>query len=374
MEIAILIISLLVLGVLVFLIYTINKNKQNINVDDVKRSLVEEIQKQKIEELKEKNVSDAQSVKRLAEFENSILDRMINTFDTIQIKLDQRLNQMDTKVTDSMTKGFTQTNETYNNLIERLAKIDEAQNNISSLSSDVISLRNVLDNNQNRGKFGEFTLERILFSVFGDAKNGVYALQYVMKDCNMSERPDAVVFLPEPQNMICIDSKFPYQDYKRLIETKDEAYKKEFAAAVKIHINDISRKYVIEGKTAASALMFVPSDAIFGFINGELYELVEYARKKHVVIVSPSTLQPILATINMVQIDDARNKNVTYIIEQLKKLNLDFQKFMNDWSRFSKNLSQTINVKDEFDNRVNQIIKKFERIEKVNSVNEQEEN
>lgn len=374
MEIVILIISLLVLGAIICLICIVQKNKTSINVDEMRRSLVEEMQKQKIEELKEKNLSDTQSVERLAKFENSILDRMTNTFDSIQIKLDQRLNQMDSKVTDSVTKGFTQTNETYNNLIERLAKIDEAQNNISSLSSDVISLRNVLDNNQNRGKFGEFTLERILFSVFGDAKNGVYATQYVLKDLELSERPDAVVFLPAPQNLICIDSKFPYQDYKRLIETKDETYKKEFAAAVKIHINDISRKYIIEGKTAAFALMFVPSDAIFGFINGELYELVEYARKKHVVIVSPSTLQPILATINMVQIDDARNKNVTYIIEQLKKLNVDFQKFMNDWSRFSKNLSQTINVKDEFDNRVNQIVKKFERIEKVNSVNEQEEN
>ena len=323
---------------------------------------------------RQKNKTDSKDNlnNELFTFERNILEQVNKSFDLVQSKIDQKIEKMDQKVNENLTFNFGQTNKTYEDVIVRLTKIDEAQKNIDKLSNSVTSLTNVLDNNQNRGKFGEFTLERVLFSIFGDAKKGVYELQYVLKEQDLNERPDAVVFLPEPQKLICIDSKFPYQDYKKLIETKDDSYKNEFARAVKLHINAISSKYIIDGVTAPTAFMFIPSDAIFGFINGELYEVVEYARKKHVVMVSPSTLQPILATINMVQIDDVRNKNVTFIIDQLRKLSVDFQKFLNDWNRFSKNLNQTINVKEEFDNRVNQIIKKFQRIEKIEGSSESE--
>lgn len=356
MEIAILIMSIILIVLLVVFICLYLKNNND----------------KKIEEINNANNSSANLNEKLFNFERNILGQMNTTFDSIQIKLDQRLNLMDTKMNSSLEKGFTNTNKSYEDMIQRLAKIDEAQRNIDKLSGSVTSLTSVLENNQNRGKFGEFTLERILFSIFGDAKKGTYELQYVLKEQDLNERPDAVVFLPEPQKLICIDSKFPYQDYKRLIELKDDSYKNEFAKAVKLHINAISSKYIIDGVTSPTAFMFIPSDAIFGFINGELYEVVEYARKKHVIMVSPSTLQPILATINMVQIDDVRNKNVTFIIDQLRKLSVDFQKFLNDWNRFSKNLNQTINVKEEFDNRVNQIIKKFQRIEKIEGSSESE--
>lgn len=309
---------------------------------------------------------------KLFNFERNILEQVNKSFDTVQFKMEQKLEKIDQKVNDNLSHNFSQTNKTYEDVITRLTKIDEAQKNLDKLSTSVTSLTNVLDNNQNRGKFGEFTLERILFSVFGDSKNGVYELQYPLKSQGSNERPDAVIFLPEPQNLICIDSKFPYQDYKRLIETKDESYKLEFAKAIKIHINAVASKYIISGETAPTAMMFIPSDAIFGFINGELYDIVEYARNKNVTIVSPSTLQPILANINMIRIDYIKSQNVEIINEQLKKLAVDFQKFNDDWFRFSKDINQTLNAKEEFDRRTSLLNKRFQKIVKMENSSDTE--
>ena len=318
----------------------------------------------KNEKIKELESSSSSTI-MLSDFERKITNQINSTFESVQKNLDYKMSLIDSKVNNNLEKSLNQTKTSYEDMIARLAKIDEAQNNISKLEGSVTSLTNVLENNQNRGKFGEFTLERILFSIFGDAKKGVYQLQYPLKENDLNERPDAVIFLPEPQKILCIDSKFPYQDYKRLLETKDEAYKVEFAKAVKMHINCIASKYIINGITAPNALMFIPSDAIFGFINGELYDVVEYANKKHVVITSPSTLQPILSNINMIKIEMEKNKNVSFILEQLKRLSVDFQKFVTDWDRFSKNLNQTLSVKEDFDNRIIQMKKKFERIERI---------
>ena len=303
----------------------------------------------------------------LQDFERKINQLIDSKFSILTELLNSQISVINNRVNQSVNEGFKKTDEAYANLMKRLGALEEAQNNITSLSGQVTSLTNVLTNNQHRGKFGEFTLEKILFSIFGDAKHNVYQMQYNLKNLDEKERPDAVVFLPEPNHLICIDSKFPFINYSSLIEgeTKEERVlqKKEFANAVKKHITDVKKKYIIKDLTASQAILFIPSDAIFAYINGELYELVEYARNQNVILTSPSTLQPILATINLVRISYERNKNLSFITEEIKKLGKDFLKFAEDWEKFSKNINLVTSSKENFDKRVSLLNRRFEKID-----------
>ena len=184
--------------------------------------------------------------------------------------------------------------------------------------------------------------------------------------------------MPEPNKMICIDSKFPFPDYERCINEEDEAqkeeYKKAFARAVKLHITTIKDKYIIEGKTAPEALMFIPNDGVFAYIHQELQDVVEYAREKRVILTSPSTLPAILVTINMVRIEAERAKNVREISKQLNFLGKQFNQFSKEWDSFSRQLDMASRSREKLDNRVNRINNKFEAISQNDNVEELEEN
>lgn len=369
-----LIIGLLALLILliVVMIFTRPKEKKNdINIEKIESNLKNQIEftitKGMVSLLENEKENNRIQTEKLYEIEKSINNRLDGRMDVLNSKIDMKLGTMNDNVSKSLTSNIAKTGEIYAALVERLTKIDEAQNNINRLSLDVISLKNVLQNNQNRGKFGEYTLNSILFSIFGDAKEGVYALQYKIKNGD-NVIPDCVIFLPEPYKLLCIDSKFPYADYKKIIENHDdETYIKHFSQAVKLHINDVSSKYVISDETAPYAIMFVPSDSIYSYINGELYDLVLYARQKNVIICSPSTLQPILANINMVKINYSRAENVEIISNQIKLLSKDFLKFKNDWSSISKNINALYNSTDTFDKRVEILNKKFNNINNANN-------
>lgn len=305
----------------------------------------------------------------LEEFERTITDRLTSKFNQLDETMNTRIKEIQERVTKSIEGGFENTSATYKDLIAQFELINQAKENIEVLSSEVVSLKNVLENNQNRGKFGEFTLERIIYSIFGDAKNGLYAFQYPLRNYDENDRPDAVIFLPEPNKILCIDSKFPFADYKGIIEaeTKEqrEEYKKGFGSAVKKHITDISRKYIINNETANYALLFIPSDAIFGFINAELDNVVNYAREKNVILTSPSTLQPILATVNLVRLQVERNKNIDKIIKQIGDLNKKFKRFIEGWSKLSEAVRRLETERTKLDSSVQVIDDQFQKIEKV---------
>ena len=216
----------------------------------------------------------------------------------------------------------------------------------------------------------------VLHSVFGDT-TGCYQEQYTMKKVKDGDdvRADAVVFMPEPNKMICIDSKFPFADYERLINETDanqkEEFKKSFAKAVKLHITTIKDKYIVEGKTAPEALMFIPNDGVFAFIHQNLDDVIEYARSKKVILTSPSTLPAILVTINMVRIEVERSKNAEEINRHLQRLAKDFEMFGREWDKFSNALEQTGKRREELDHRVGRITTKFQAISTNSDLDEE---
>ena len=315
---------------------------------------------------------------KLERFQTNIIETMTKRFESINLQLGEKMKEINQKVEDKLKEGFQGTSETMAQVRERLKVIDEAQKNMESLSKDVVSLRSIMEGNQTRGAYGEYQLNMVLHNVFGDTI-GCYQEQYTIKKVKDGDdvRADAVVFMPEPNKMICIDSKFPFQDYERLMkeedETNKEEYKRLFAGAVKKHITVIKDKYIIEGKTAPEALMFIPNDGVFAYIHQELLDVVDYAREKRVILTSPSTLPAILVTINMVRIEAERAKNVKEISKQLDALGKQFTLFSNEWTQLSRQLDTATKTREKLDSRVSRITNKFDAISTNSDIEEIEE-
>ena len=338
---------------------------------NIKLSVSEEINKVLEQTAKGNELNN----EKLERFQKNITESLNTRFDALNKQIDDKLIEINKKVDEKLAEGFKTTGETMAQVRERLQAIDDAQKNIEKLSVDVVSLRSVLEGNQTRGQYGEYQLSMVLNNVFGDT-TGCYEEQYTMKKVKDGDdvRADAVVFMPEPNKMICIDSKFPFQDYQRIFETdvqeEKERLTKEFGNAVKKHITVIKDKYIVEGKTAPEALMFIPNDGVFAFIHQNLGDVIEYARSKKVILTSPSTLPAILVTINMVRIEVERSKNAEEINRHLQRLAKDFEMFGREWNTFSSALDRTTKTREQLDHRVGRLTNKFQSISTNNNLEE----
>ena len=389
MEIALLIVSIvsfIAIVILFVLVLKGNKKTSSTGVSDkdlgalsqqiksLESDLKKDIEVSLAKEMLQVNETNNQKLER---FQSNIIEQMTQRFESINNQLGEKMKEINQKVEDKLKEGFQGTSETMAQVRERLKVIDEAQKNMESLSKDVVSLRSIMEGNQTRGQYGEYQLNMVLHNVFGDTV-GCYQEQYtIRKGKDGDVRADAVVFMPEPNKMICIDSKFPFQDYERLmkeenVENKEE-YKRQFAAAVKKHITVIKDKYIIEGKTAPEALIFIPNDGVFAYIHQELLDVVEYARDKRVILTSPSTLPAILVTINMVRIESERAKNVKEISKQLDFLGRQFNQFAKEWDTFSRQLETATRSREKLDTRVSRINNRFDAISSTSDIKDSED-
>ena len=248
--------------------------------------------------------------------------------DKMKENIEKQIRQINDKVEERLGKGFEDTNKTFTSVIERLGRIDEAQKKIESLSSEVISLNDLLTDKKTRGIFGEVQLYQLLSAVLGDNK----ALYEKQKTLSNGSIADAMVYAPEPVGHIAIDSKFPLDNYKRMVDRNlgdadRQKAEKDFKNDVKKHINDIKDKYIIINETGEQAFMFVPAEAIFAEITAYHEDLIEYANKYHVWLVSPTTLISTLSMIQMVVQNMERDQQAKVIIEELKKLGDEFKRY-----------------------------------------------
>ncbi len=220
-------------------------------------------------------------------------------------------------------------------------------------------MQNVLTDKKSRGIFGEVQLNAILRSIFGE-KRELYDLQYTFESGVMV---DAIIKAPEPVGMIPIDSKFPLENYTKMIE--DAKFKSEFKQNIKKHINDISQKYLIKGVTAEIAIMFMPAEAIFAEINAYHDDLIEYARNKKVWIASPTTLMALLTTIMAIVRDIKTQEQAKKIQEELLKLSENFKRYKIRWESLAKHIETVSKDVKDITTTTNKISSEFERIEKV---------
>ena len=354
-------------------------SKMDILSKDIKTDIELAVSKEMAKTYEINGQQNEKNNEKLERFQTNITESLNKRFDALNEQMTNRLNDINKKVDEKLQEGFKGTSESMAQVRERLQAIDDAQKNIESLSKDVVSLKNVLEGNQSRGKYGEYQLSMVLHNVFGDTI-GCYEEQYTMKKVKDGDdvRADAVVFMPEPNKMIAIDSKFPFQDYKRIFdaqsEEEKETLKRDFAAAVKKHITAIKEKYIVENKTAPEAMMFIPNDGVFAFVHHDLQDVVEYAREKRVILTSPSTLPPILVTINMVRIDAERAKNAKEISKQLARFGKDFEMFGREWDTLSRQLETATKSREKLDSRVSKITGKFDSISSAELLDENDDN
>ena len=234
--------------------------------------------------------------------------------------MEQRLALVQQQMNENLHGSARRTAQSLGDLQQRLSAIDKAQDNITKLSGDVLSLQDILSNKQTRGAYGEIQLNDIVTKAL---PSDSYTLQTTLSNGN---RPDCLIHLPNPPGHIVIDSKFPLESYEALRRAKTDRELNEAAkflrSSIKKHIKDISSKYIIEGETADGALMFLPSEAVYAELHANFPELVRDGFAARVWIVSPTTCMATLNTMRAI-LKDARMREQAGAIR--RELGLLFQ-------------------------------------------------
>ena len=278
--------------------------------------------------------------------------------------VDGRLNEISGKVAERLDEGFKKTNETFTSVMSRLAVIDEAQKKIEGLASNVVSLQEILGDKRSRGAFGEVQLEAL---VRNSLPPDAYAFQHTLKS---GARADCVLILPEPTGTVCVDSKFPLENYSRmfddsLVVTERDAARRQFKTDVRKHVDDIAAKYIVEGETSDGAVMFLPAEAVFAEIHAYHPDLVEHAQKNRVWLTSPTTLMAVLNTARAV-IRDSETRRMAHVIkDELGKLAKDFARFDDRMKKLASHIEQASKDVGEVRISSDKISRRFQQIERV---------
>jgi len=335
--------------------------------EDIQQSLQTQLQSlQKIKSDFEQRFGDMQQSieKRLGEMSKHSIESFARSNNELHEILQKRLSEISGQVERRLDKGFEKTTETFTDVVKRLALIDEAQKKITELSSNVVSLQEVLTDKRSRGAFGEVQMAGLISNVMPE---GSYALQYSLSN---GMRVDCMMFLPDPTGHIAIDSKFPLDSFQKMMDdeasdTDRTGAEKQFRLDIKKHIKDIADKYIIENETADGAIMFIPAEAVFAEIHAHQPQLVEEAQRARVWMVSPTTLMAVLTTARAVLKDSATRKQVHVIQEHLVSLAKDFDRFRKRMDDLSKHIRQANKDVESVHISATKISSRFEKIEKV---------
>lgn len=306
-------------------------------------------------------------VKELGEFKNDLTKNMNNDFSNVNEKLENRLRMISDKVNERLDENFEKTNKTFTSILERLSKIDEAQKKIDSLSTDIVSLQSVLTDKKTRGIFGEVNLKNIMSNIFGDNNDKIYKMQYSFPNGTIV---DCALFAPSPLGLIGIDSKFPLENYRIMIDKKNsteirESARKAFKIDMKKHIDAIANKYIIKDVTSDQAILFLPAEAIFAEVSAYYTDVIDYAYKKRVWITSPTTLISTLTTIEVIMKNIERDKYTSIIHKELSMLAIEFNRYKERWDKLSKSIDIVSKDVKEIHTTTDKITKRFHTINEV---------
>lgn len=277
---------------------------------------------------------------------------------------ERRLGEISGKVEERLDQGFEKTTAVFADVLKRLALIDKAQENIAKLSSNVVSLQEVLSDKRSRGAFGEVQLNALITNMMPENS---FSLQHTFDN---GVRADCVLFLPEPTGMLCIDSKFPLESYQRMTDSERgdadrKSAEQQFRQDIKKHIKDIASKYIIPGETSDGAVMFIPAEAVFAEIHGHYPDLVDESHRARVWLASPTTMMAVLTTSRAVLKDAATRKQVHLIQEHLVALSMDFQRFQVRMDKLATHIGQANKDVGEVQVSAKKITSRFTKIEKV---------
>jgi len=216
-------------------------------------------------------------------------------------------------VVERLDRTEKATGQIVTDLRERLVRIDEAQKKIGDLSTQVVSLQEVLSNKQARGAFGQAQMEEI---VRDGLPSTLYDFQFTLSNRN---RPDCVIRIPGNKALLVIDSKFPLEGFEFLRRAATDDEKKlaqaQVRAAVGKHVADIAEKYLIPGEVQTPAIMFVPSESLYADLHDGFADVIQKAHRANVIVVSPNILMLAINTIQTVM-KDARMREQADLIRK----------------------------------------------------------
>lgn len=244
---------------------------------------------------------------------DEITGRLTERVDALSRRMSESLDTVSSRLGDNLAEAGRRTTESLSNLNERLAVIAEARQSLASLSSEVTSLTGVLADKQARGAFGQIRMETIIRDAL---PAGTYEFQPTLSN---GKRPDCVIRLPNTPAPLVIDSKFPLEGFEalRTARAPDEAKtaRDMIRASVGKHVDDIAGKYLLPGETQDTALMFVPSESVYGDLHEHFPDLVQRAHRARVVIVAPNVLMLAVQTVQAV-IKDAKMRDQAGLIQR----------------------------------------------------------
>lgn len=350
--------SLLTLILVIYLLFRVNKKENNEGVSQKESTELKLYLKDEYTDLREHML-------KLFNEANKINQSDLNQFkDKMMAHIESQMKGINSKVEERLGDGFEKTNKTFQDVIERLAKIDVAQKKIETLSTEVVQLNNILTDKKSRGTFGEVQLTHILQAVMGDNKQ-LYELQKTLPN---NTKVDAIIYAPKPLGDIGVDSKFSLENYQRMVDKNLSDIErlnaeKEFKKDVKKHIDDIASKYIIDEVTADQAFMFIPAEAIFAEITAYHEDLIIYSQKKNVWLVSPTTLISTLTTILTIVKNIERDKQTSIILTELRKLGDEFNRYSDRWAKLKRSIDSVSNDANNVNISSRKISQKFDYIQ-----------
>jgi DNA recombination protein RmuC len=248
--------------------------------------------------------------------------------------VNERLDRMTHRVGADLNETARKTNDSIAKLNERLAVIDSAQKNLTELSTNMVSLQEILANKQARGAFGQMRMETI---VTDGLPKGAYTFQATLSN---GKRPDCLLHMPNASASVVIDAKFPLEGFEAFRTARRDEEKKEAARRVRIdvsrHVDAMAERYFIPGETQDTAILFVPSEAIYAELHESFEDVVQKAYRARIVLTSPNmlmlavqTMQAILKDVKMREQAHLIQREVAHLMEDTGRLRervLDLQR------------------------------------------------
>ncbi len=291
-------------------------------------------------------------------------DNLGKRVDKLTEETQQKLKEISGEVDKRLAQGFEKTTATFADVMKRLTIIDEAQRKITELSSNVVSLQEILSDKKSRGAFGEVQLTSLIRNMIPEHH---YALQHTLSN---GKRVDCLLLLPEPTGNVAIDAKFPLEYYRQLhnaalSENDRKSYEQNFRQVIRKQIIDIAEKYIIPGETSDGAILFIPAEAIFAEIHANFPDLVDLSHRHRVWLASPNTMMAILTTTRAVLKDAATRKQIHIIQEHLVALAKDFERFQGRMDNLARHIDQAHKDVTDVHKSSQKITSRFSKIEKV---------
>lgn len=311
-------------------------------------------------ELFEKNIDI-----RFYEFQSLLAEKMNQEMSALKDTTAERLAAVEKGVSHSLTEGFDTAGESFGRIIEQVGRLDEAQKNLGQLAGEINQLKMILNDKKMRGLYGETQLYTLLENVLGQ-NDRLYRRQVKLSSGVIA---DCVLYGPKALGPLVIDSKFPFENYNRMIDdslpkTQQDRARSSFRQDVAKHIKAIQEKYIIPKETAPFACMFIPAESVYAAIIGQFDELLQLSFESRVYLVSPTTLTAYLSAFEAFYLEEKRSEQLEEIQQEYKRLHGEMLRFKERWEQISHDFEKVNRDLHPLSVTVDKLLKRFDMLEK----------